>query len=150
MVLRKRWRYPRADGSEAWVSGRSEPGGQVETSPGSERTISLMPEALIKGRVILSATDAAIGVNGQIFSRQVQDGIPRWIPGISVPANSNGEVRFAELLPGSYKLVTPELMDNDPTATGPGGQLYGFPPVYLPSANAFAAASTNRLSARAY
>src|SRR5260370_42466777 len=56
-------------------------GGQVETSPGSERTISLMPEALIKGRVILSATDAAIGVNVQIFSRQVQDRLPRWIPG---------------------------------------------------------------------
>jgi len=88
-----------------------------------------MPEALIKGRVILSATDAAIGVNVQIFSRQVQDGIPRWIPGNSVPANSNGEFRFAELLPGSYKLVTHELMDNDPAATVPGGQLYGFPPV---------------------
>ncbi len=122
-------------------------GGQVETSPGSERTISLMPEALIKGRVILSATDAAIGVNVQIFSRQVQDGIPRWIPGISVPANSNGEFRFAELLPGSYKLVTHELMDNDPAATVPGGQLYGFPPVYYPSATDFAAASTIQLSA---
>jgi len=106
-------------------------GSQVETSPGSERTISLMPEALIKGRVILSATDAAIGVNVQIFSRQVQDGIPRWIPGISVPANSNGEFRFAELLPGSYKLVTHELMDNDPAATIPGGQLYGLSLIHI-------------------
>jgi hypothetical protein len=122
-------------------------GSEVEASPGSALTISLMPEALIKGRVILSVTDAAIGVNVQIFSRQVQEGIPRWIPGISVRANSNGEFRFAELLPGSYKLVTHELMDNDPAATAPGGQLYGFPPVYYPSATDFAAASTIQLSA---
>ena len=120
---------------------------QPEISPGSERTISLMPEALIKGRVILSSAGAAIGVNVQIFSRQVQEGIPRWLPGISVRANSNGEFRFADLLPGSYKLVTHELMDNDPAATVPGGQLYGFPPVYYPSATDFAAASTIRLSA---
>src|SRR5216683_6700730 len=122
-------------------------GSQVEASSGSALTISLMPEALIKGRVILSATDAAIGVNVQIFTRQVQEGIPRWIPGISVQANSNGEFRFAELLPGSYKLVTHELMDNDPAATVPGGQLYGFPPVYYPSATDFAAASTIQLTA---
>jgi len=122
-------------------------GSQVEASPDSERTISLMPEAVIKGRVILSATDAAIGVNVQIFSRQVQEGIPRWMPGISARANSNGEFRFAELLPGSYKLVTHELMDNDPAATVPGGQLYGFPPVYYPSTTDFAAASTIQLTA---
>jgi hypothetical protein len=122
-------------------------GRQVEASPGSELTISLMPEALIQGRVLLSPTDPAFGVNVQIFSRQVQEGIPRWIPGISVQANSNGEFRFAELLPGSYKLVTHELMDNDPAATDPGGQLYGFPPVYHPSVTDFAAASTIQLTA---
>ncbi len=122
-------------------------GSQVEASPGSERTISLMPESVIKGRVILSATDAAIGANVQIFSRQLQEGIPRWMPGTLVRANSNGEFRFAELLPGSYKLVTHELMDNDPAATVPGGQLYGFPPVYYPSATDFAAAGTIQLTA---
>jgi hypothetical protein len=120
---------------------------QPETSPGSGLTISLMPEALIKGRVILSTADVAIGVNVQIFSKQVQEGIPRWIPGLSVRANSNGEFRFAELMPGSYKLVTHELMDNDPAATVPGGQLYGFPPVYYPSATDFSAASTIQISA---
>jgi len=122
-------------------------GSQVEASPGSERTISLMPEAVIKGRVSLSQAEAAIGVNVQIFAKQVQEGIPRWMPGTSVRANSNGEFRFAELLPGSYKLVTHELMDNDPAATVPGGQLYGFPPVYYPSATDFAAASTIQLTA---
>ena len=144
----------RTDGGIPWLRARK-PGflddpseiRPPDMSPDSERRIFLMPEALIKGRVILSAADAAIGVNVQIFSRQVQEGIPHWIPGISIQANSNGGFRFAELLPGSYKLVTHELMDNDPAATVPGGQLYGFPPVYYPSATDFAAASTIQLSA---
>jgi hypothetical protein len=144
----------RTDGGIPWLRARK-PGflddpseiRPPDMSPDSERRIFLMPEALIKGRVILSAADAAIGVNVQIFSKQVQEGMPHWIPGISVQTNSNGEFRFAELLPGSYKLVTHELMDNDPAATVPGGQLYGFPPVYYPSTTDFAAASTIQLSA---
>jgi hypothetical protein len=47
-------------------------------------------------------------------------------------ANSAGEFRFAELLPGSYKLFTREWMDNDPVASVPGSQEYGFPPIYYP------------------
>jgi hypothetical protein len=38
-------------------------------------------------------------------------------------------------------------MDNDPALTVPGGQLYGFPPVYYPNATNFAAASTIQLAA---
>lgn len=121
---------------------------QVTASPGSELTISLMPEAVIKGRVTISAADAAMGVNVQIFSRQVQEGIPRWVQGASVHTNSNGEFRFAELLPGGYKLVTHEWMDNDPAATVAGDQLrYGFPPVYYANAADFAAAGTIQLAA---
>jgi hypothetical protein len=141
-------------GSPPWLMARK-PGflddpnerRQLETSPGSELTISLMPEALIKARVTLSATDAASGINVQVFSRQVQEGIPRWMSGGTVRANSDGEFRFAELQPGAYKLVTHESMDDDPVTTVPGGQLYGFPPVYYPSASDFAAASTIQLTA---
>src|SRR5207302_1327653 len=120
---------------------------QVAANPSRELTISLMPEALIKGRVTLSTSDAASGVNVQIFSRQVPDGTPRWTPGAAVHANSNGEFRFAELLPGTYKLLTHELMDRDPLNTVPGGQLYGFPPVYYPGATDLAAAGTIQLAA---
>jgi hypothetical protein len=120
---------------------------QGEAVPGSDITISLMPEALIKGRVSVSATDAAAGITIQILSRQVQDGLPRWMPGASVRTNSAGEFRFAELPPGTYRLVTHELMDNDPVASVPGGQLYGYPPVYYPDAANFAAAATIQLAA---
>lgn len=120
---------------------------QVEVLPGAELTIALMPEALIKGRVTLPAADPARGVDVQLFGRQVQDGSPRWMQKNSARTNSNGEFRFAELEPGIYKVLTREWMDNDLEATAPGGQLYGFPPVYYPSATDFASASTIQLTA---
>jgi hypothetical protein len=113
----------------------------VEISAGREPTIALTPEAVIKGRVLLPSSDAATGITVGLFSRQVQDGVFRWMPRGTVHANSNGEFRFAELVPGEYKLVTHELMDSDPTTTLRGGQLYGYPPVYFPPAPDFTAAA---------
>lgn len=120
---------------------------EVEAAPGSEVTLSLIPEALIQGRVTLSTNDAATGINVQLFSRRVQEGMPRWTPASRVRANSNGEFRFAELQPGAYKLITRELLDNDPVTTVPGGQQYGFPPAYYPNVTDFAAAGTIQLTA---
>jgi hypothetical protein len=122
-------------------------GTQVEATPGKDLTIFLFPEGLIKGRVIVSAGDPAVGITVEIYSRQVQDGTLRWMPRGGIQANSNGEFRFAELLPGAYKLVTQELMDNDPAEAVPGSQLYGFPPVYYPGVADFSAASTIQLTA---
>jgi hypothetical protein len=119
----------------------------TEMALGSEPTITLIPEGLIKGRVALPSSDAAFGIVVEIFSRQVQDGTFRWVKGTSMQANSNGEFRFAELLPGEYKIVTHELLDNDPSAMLPGGQLYGYPPVYFPGAVDFTVATAVRLKA---
>ncbi len=119
---------------------------QVEVSPGTEVTIPLMPEALIKGRVALPAADPARGINVELFSRQVQDGSPRWVQKNSARTNSEGEFRFAELEPGTYKVLTREWMDNDPEGAVPGGQRHGFPPMYFPSATDFASASTIQLT----
>ncbi|MGA7317744.1 MAG: carboxypeptidase-like regulatory domain-containing protein [Silvibacterium sp.] len=119
----------------------------TEMALGSEPTITLIPEGLIKGRVALPSSDAAFGIVVEIFSRQVQDGTFRWVRGGTVQANSNGEFRFAELLPGEYKIVTHEFLDNDPSAMLPGGQLYGYPPVYFPGAMDFAVATAVQLKA---
>jgi hypothetical protein len=117
------------------------------TKPGTDVTISLLPEAVIKGRILLSDSDAALGVSVQLLEQRVQEGMPRWHQRASVQANSSGEFRFAELRPGIYKLVTNEAMDNDPAATTPGGQQYGFSPVYYPGAPDFASAGTIHLAA---
>jgi uncharacterized lipoprotein YajG len=120
---------------------------QAEIGPTGEITIPLLPEALIKGRVISSETDPATGITVQLFLQQVQEGILRWVQAGSGRANSNGEFRFAELLPGTYRLATNEWMDNDPATTVPGGQLYGYPPVFYPGNSDFAAAGTIQLTA---
>src|SRR5579859_1304131 len=112
-----------------------------------EVTISLVPEALVKGRVTLSTGDAAAGVTVQLYRRQVMEGMWRWLPGEQVRTNAGGEFRIAELQAGSYKLVTHEFMDIDPSITPPGGQMYGFPPVYYPGAPDMASAAIIDLSA---
>jgi hypothetical protein len=119
----------------------------TQVTPGADLTLTLVPEALITGRVILSTNDAALGVDVDLFTREVQDGMPRWIRKGSARANSNGEFRFAELRAGTYKLGTRELPDNDPAVTVPGGQQYGFPPVYFPGAPDFATAGTPQVAA---
>ena len=105
-------------------NGRS----QVEATPGAEVDIPLLPEALIKGRVIFAEADPAPGATVQLYSRQVQDGMPRWLPAGSARANSNGEFRFAELRPGSYRVGTDELPDNDPADQGCSARSLDFLP----------------------
>ena len=148
---RQMWLVPGSGGT--WLMARKpgfldDPDGrpQTEAAPSGEITIPLMPEGLIKGRIIVSESDPALGLNVQLFSRQVQEGMPRWVRAGTARANSTGEFRIAELLPGTYKLATNEWMDNDPVTTVPGGQLYGFPPVYYPGVSDFAAAGTITLA----
>jgi hypothetical protein len=148
--------HPRQPGPSGslWLTARK-PGfldrpseaGQIQAVPGGEVTISLTPEAVIKGRVVLSTGDPALGIGVQIYSRQVQQGALRWLLSGQTLTNSNGEFRFAELSPGSYKIVTRELMDDDPADKVPGGQSYGFAPVYYPGVADFASAATIQLAA---
>jgi hypothetical protein len=110
-------------------------------------TIPLLPEGIIKGRITAAGAEPATGVAVQLLTRQVQEGVLRWVPGPTVQANSAGEFRFAELLPGSYKLSTREWMDNDPVASLPGSQVYGFPPIYYPGGGEPSAAAAIELDA---
>ena len=114
---------------------------------GSDVTIALLPEGLIKGRVTLSTGEPATGVNLQLFSRMVLDGLPRWMPTAMARVSSAGEFRFADLRAGSFRLSTQELMDNDPLTTLPGGQRYGFPPVYFPGVSDFSSANSIEVAA---
>jgi hypothetical protein len=122
-------------------------GGEQKAASENDITIPLLPEGIIKGRVTAGAAEPATGVAVQLLTRQVQEGVLRWVPGPTVQANSAGEFRFAELLAGSYKLFTREWMDNDPVAQVPGSQVYGFPPVYYPGGAEPSAAAAIELNA---
>lgn len=134
-----------------WLSARK-PGfllqgdQQVNAVPGQDVTLPLTPEALIVGRVTLSTGDIPTGLTVQLLSRQIIDGLPKWTQTATSQPNSAGEFRFADLAPGSYKLVTTEMLDNDPDAIL-GGPAFGFAPVYYGGGSDFASASTLELTA---
>jgi len=64
----------------------------------------------------------------ELYRRQVREGREHWDPAGMAMSRSDGEFRFAELSPGSYKLLTHELLDRDPLTFNPRGQLFGYPP----------------------
>ena len=109
-------------------------------------TIALTPESLIYGRVSLTNSEALGGTSIELYTHDVIDGLPRWIPRSTTRTNSAGEFRFAELPAGQYKLLTLERSDDDPIAND-SGKVFGFPPVFYPGAADFASAETIHLSA---
>jgi hypothetical protein len=115
--------------------------------PGKELTIALTPEALVIGHVLLPSSEAPDRLQVEIYRREVEDGQAHWVSAGATRTKSNGEFRFAELAAGSYKLLTRELLDRDPVNVHPGGQLFGYPPVYFPNATDFASAETIQLAA---
>jgi hypothetical protein len=119
----------------------------INATPGQEVTLTLIPESLIVGRVTLTTGDAPTGLAINLFYRQTFEGLPRWMPRSVAQPNSSGEFRFADLPPGSYKLLTSEMLDRDPNSMVPSGPLYGYPPAYYLNAADFAAASTIELTA---
>ncbi len=112
-----------------------------------ELVLSLTPESLVIGRVLLSSAEASDPIQLELYRRQVLEGRAHWVLAGSTSTKSNGEFRFAELPAGSYKLLTRELMDRDPLASDPKSQVYGYPPVYFPNATDFAAGQTIQLAA---
>jgi hypothetical protein len=124
-----------------------EPGTQVELGASSEITISLMPEALIIGRVNLPTNDGTDKIQVELYRREVQDGLAHWVSAGRTQARANGEFRLANLRKGDYKLFTNELLDRDLLTFDPRGQLYGYPPVYYPAAADFEDAGIIHLKA---
>jgi hypothetical protein len=110
-------------------------------------TLALTPEGLLIGHVSLPSSEAADRIQLQLYRRQVEDGRAHWVPQGQTVARSTGDFRFAELSPGTYKLMTLEQLDRDQTATPGGEQVYGFAPVYFPSAKTFAGAESIELAA---
>ena len=117
------------------------------STAGDDITIALVPESLIVGRVNLPSSNQSDRITVQVYKRQVRDGRAFWAPGASATTRSNGEFRIANLMAGTYKIFTSELMDRDPITFDPRGQLYGYPPVYYPAATDFASASAITLEA---
>jgi hypothetical protein len=112
----------------------------------NDLTISLVPEAILAGRVAFAGSDSPDGIQVQLFRKEIRDGLARWTPQNIVNTNSKGEYRFAELDAGDYRVGTHEIQDRDPDDFTPGGKVYGYPPLYFPEASNFPSANTIHLS----
>ena len=111
---------------------------------GNEITLWLQPEAVITGKVNLPDFPNRMRVH--LYRRTVLDGRGHWHEAGQVPVRTNGQFRFADLEPGTYKLFTGELDDRDPLPVVPGSQSFGYPPVYFPNASDFQTSSPIQLS----
>lgn len=114
---------------------------------GTEITLTLVPEALIVGKVTLPNSEPPDSIFLELFRRQVQDGRAHWFPAGGTQSRSDGEFRFADLQAGTYKVLTRELLDRDPLTFDPQGQMYGYPPVYGQNVPDFSSAGTIQVSA---
>jgi hypothetical protein len=125
-------------------------GNPQQTLPGMQSgqdiTVPLVPEALIVGHVALPTSEPPDTIQIQLYRRQVQNGRAHWTQAGTQATRANGDFRFAELSAGSYKVLTRESLDRDPQASAPGGQMYGYAPVYFPNAKDFASAATIQLT----
>jgi len=109
-------------------------------------TISLMPEARIVGHVILPGSDGSDRMQVALYRRNLREGQEHWDMMANATTRSDGEFRLAELPPGSYKLLTLEQLDRDPLTFDPRGQIFGYPPLYYPSASDFDTAAIIHLA----
>ncbi|MGH9511884.1 MAG: MSCRAMM family protein [Terriglobales bacterium] len=127
-----------------FLTDRNNPALKRVSTDSTELTISLVPEAILTGKVTLAGSDSPDGAHVQLFRKEVRDGLAHWAPQDIATTNSRGEYRFAELYPGDYRVGTHEVAD--PEAFLPGGNMSGYPPVYFPSASDFPGATTIHLA----
>lgn len=106
----------------------------------TELNLYLDPEALITGHVTIPGMEGDLQVGLELYHRDVVEGQVRWLQVGFAMTWADGEFRFAELKAGDYKLVARENLDRDPLTSTPGGQLFGYPPVYYPGAPDFSTA----------
>jgi hypothetical protein len=114
-------------------------------SDSSELTIFLDPESLIIGHVSIPGLEGFLRFNLELYRRDVSGGRELWNSAGSVTTWADGEFRFADLAAGTYKLLTEEQLDRDPLTVIPGGQLFGYPPVFFPGVSDFSAAGAIQL-----
>lgn len=114
-------------------------------APDSDYKIELVPEGLITGHIV-AASEPPAGVVVQLIAKQIQDGKARWVSRFTSITNSSGDFRFADLIPGSYKLMTQEFVDPS-VNSDPEGPRFGYPPIYYPGATDFTSSGNLRLEA---
>src|SRR5580704_2314084 len=117
---------------------------QVATNQ-SEILVFLDPESLIVGHVNLPGSEGDMRILTNLYRREIREGQEHWDLARTFTTWADGEFRFSELTAGTYKLGTGEQLDRDPLSFVPGGQLFGFAPIFYPGATDFSVAGSIQL-----
>jgi hypothetical protein len=115
----------------------------------SEIVIYLDPEALVVGHVNLPGAEGDMRIRTDLYRREIREGQEHLALARTFTTWADGEFRFCDLSPGTYKLGTGEQLDRDPLIFTPGGQLFGFPPIFYPGASDFSVAGPIQLASGA-
>ncbi len=129
-----------------YLQGTRDPSYGRANASQPEITISLDPESLIIGHVTLPGTEGDLRVRLELYRRDVNEGQEHWTSAGTFTTWADGEFRFCDLEAGTYKLVSHEQLDRDPFNFTPGGQLFGYSPIFYPNASDFSAAHPIQLA----
>jgi hypothetical protein len=130
---------------------------QIENDPSngrastnqSEITIYLTPESLIVGHVSLPGSEGDMRTFLELYRREIREGQEHWVSAGTFRTWADGEFRFSNLASGTYKVLTQEQLDQDAFNFVPGGQRFGYPPVFYSGMSDFSSASPIQLGAGA-
>jgi hypothetical protein len=112
----------------------------------TEVVIYLDPESLIIGHVEVPGLESGMRIRVELYRREIREGLEVWQFTRNFRTWADGEFRFCDLPAGTYKLGTAEEVDRDPLTFTPGGQQFGYPPVFYPAAIDFASATPIQLA----
>ena len=131
-----------------YLQNNSNPGQRAIAEQG-DLVIYLDPESLIVGNVNLPGSEGDMRIRVQLYRRQILEGQEHWQEVRTFTSWADGEFRFSELEAGTNRIGTNELLDRNPTIYAPGGQLFGFAPIFYPGVADFGSAGAIQLAAGA-
>ncbi len=131
-----------------YLQNNSNPGQRAIADQG-DLVIYLDPEALIVGNVNLPGSEGDMRIRVQLYQREIVEGQEHWQEVRTFTSWADGEFRFSELEAGTYRVGTNELLDRNPTFYAPGGQLFGFAPIFYPGVADFGSAGLIQIAAGA-
>lgn len=128
-----------------FLQNGSKPSSAQVAANQSEIVIFLDPESLIVGHVNLPGSEGDMRIRTDLYRREFREGQEHWDLARTFTTWADGEFRFSELTAGIYKLGSGEQLDRDPLSSVPGGQLFGFAPIFYPGATDFSVAGPIQL-----
>jgi hypothetical protein len=95
-------------------------------------TFRITPLAAITGRIVLSTSDPADGIQVDAYTRRLQHGRFRWTLAAVAKTRSDGSFRFGALPAGDYIVYTQLSPDSDGPPMNGDVAVWGYPAVYYP------------------